>query len=63
MKTQNFKIGYTKRIGGTGEIIVKGQNEKEALNNAKFNCHTGLDFFVIGTTDEKANASNNAQAQ
>lgn len=63
MKTQNFKIGYTKAVGGQGEIIVKAQNEKGAINNAKFNRHTGKDFFVIGITEEKANASNNAQAQ
>jgi len=63
MKTQNYKVGYTKNVGGQGETIVKAQNQKDALNNAKFNRHTGKDFFIMEVTEEKANASNNAQAQ
>ena len=61
--TQNFKVGYTKKIGTPGEIIVKATNEKDAIGNAKFNCHTGSDFYLIGLADEKANASNTSQGQ
>jgi hypothetical protein len=39
-----YKVNYTKRIGGQGEIIVKAENEKQALGNAKNLCFTGSDF-------------------
>lgn len=42
MKT--FEVTYTKRIGGTGTILVKAVNEENALVNAKHLCATGSDF-------------------
>ncbi len=42
MKT--FKVTYTKRIGGEGSILVKANNEAQALVNAKGLCATGSDF-------------------
>jgi hypothetical protein len=42
MKT--FNVTYTKKIGGNSTIIVKAENEAQALNNAKYLCFTGSDF-------------------
>lgn len=44
MKTQNYKVTYTKEIGTTGILTIKARNEKEALSNAKNTCKTGSDF-------------------
>jgi len=42
MKT--YKVTYTKRIGGNGTIIVRADNERQALSNANYLCFTGSDF-------------------
>jgi hypothetical protein len=42
-----YRIGYTKKVGGQGIIIVKARNEREALANAKDNRFTGSKFYVI----------------
>lgn len=39
-----FKVTYTKRIGGEGSILVKAQDENQALKNAQNLCATGSDF-------------------
>lgn len=39
-----FEVTYTKRIGGEGSILVKAQDEAQALKNAKYLCATGSDF-------------------
>ena len=39
-----FKVFYTKRIGGTGSIIVKAIDENQAIRHAKYLCFTGRDF-------------------
>lgn len=46
MKTTSntFEVTYTKRVGGNGTIIVKAENEAQALKNAKYLCFTGSDF-------------------
>lgn len=44
MKAKTFEVTYTKRIGGTGTILVKAVNEIMALNNARFLCATGTNF-------------------
>lgn len=44
MKAKTFEVTYTKRIGGTGIILVKAVNEIMALNNARFLCATGTNF-------------------
>ena len=44
MKTQSYKVTYTKAIGTNGTLIIKARNEKEALSNAKNTCKTGSDF-------------------
>lgn len=50
MKT--FNVTYTKRIGGEGTILVKAENEEQALKNARFLCATGSDFRDATETDE-----------
>lgn len=50
MKT--FKVTYTKAIGGEGSILVKAQDEEQALKNAKFLCATGSDFRNVKETNE-----------
>lgn len=42
MKT--YKVNYTKKTGGNGTIIVRAQDEAQAINNAKFLCFTGSEF-------------------
>ena len=39
-----FKVFYTKRIGGTGFIIVKAIDENQAIRHAKYLCFSGRDF-------------------
>lgn len=51
MKT--FKVTYTKKIGGAGTILVRAENEKTALRNAKDLCATGSSFRNAIETDEK----------
>lgn len=50
MKT--FKVYYTKKIGGEGSIIVKAENDKQALINAKNLCYTGKDFRNAKVIDD-----------
>lgn len=50
MKT--FKVTYTKKVGGEGSILVKAQDENQALKNAKYLCATGSDFRNAIETDE-----------
>ena len=42
MKT--FKVEYTKRTGGVGQILVRANNEHNAMTQAPYLCHTGTDF-------------------
>lgn len=45
MKASNtYQVSYTKKVGGNGTIIVKAQDEAQALVNAKHLCFTGKDF-------------------
>ena len=41
-----FAVSYTKKVGGQGELIVKGCDEANALQNAKYLCFTGSNFKV-----------------
>lgn len=50
MKT--YKVTYTKRIGGNGTILVKAENEIQALKNAKNLCATGSEFRDAVITQE-----------
>lgn len=49
----NYKVTYTKHIGGNGIIIVRANNEMSALKNAKNACATGANFRDAVVTDEK----------
>lgn len=42
--SKTFEVTYTKKVGGNGTIIVKAENEEQALKNAKYLCFTGSDF-------------------
>ena len=45
MKTSKlFKVTYDGQIGGSITIIVKANNEKEAINNARNQRYTGKNF-------------------
>lgn len=46
MKTQSntYKVAYTKRNGQLGSIIVKSNNEDNAIKCASYHCFTGSDF-------------------
>lgn len=45
MKNSNtYEVTYTKKIGGEGKILVKAQDENQAIRNAKNLCATGFDF-------------------
>lgn len=47
MKTKTckpFEVTYDRQIGGTTTIVVKANNEKEAINNAKNQRYTGKNF-------------------
>lgn len=48
-----YKVTYTKAIGGNGSIIVRANDEAQAIVNAKDLCHTGRDFRNAVITDEK----------
>ncbi|MFI5404890.1 MAG: hypothetical protein ACHQ1D_00105 [Nitrososphaerales archaeon] len=60
---KNYKISYTKKIGSIGEMIVKGKNEKEAIQHAKNTCFTGTDFFVSGETCEQTTNKGNTRGR
>ncbi|MDD5006512.1 MAG: hypothetical protein PHS33_08465 [Candidatus Omnitrophica bacterium] len=48
MGTRKFyQVGYTKKAGGRGIMIVKARNRTEALANAKDNRYTGSKFYVM----------------
>lgn len=47
-----YKVDYTKKIGSNGSILVKANNEQQALMNAKNLCATGSDFRNATITDE-----------
>jgi len=51
MTTQTYNVEYTKRIGGTGTILVKATDKQNALRNARNLCATGSDFRNATTTD------------
>ncbi|MDM1399001.1 hypothetical protein HX049_17855 [Myroides odoratimimus] len=53
MKTKTFKVIYTKKVGGVGSILVKANNEEQALTNAKDLCFTGSDFRNPVETEEE----------
>lgn len=47
MKTKTskpFEVTYDRQIGGSTTIIVKANNEKEAINNARNQRWTGRNF-------------------
>lgn len=45
MKTSKlFEVTYDRQIGDSTTIIVKANNEKEAINNAKNQRYTGKNF-------------------
>lgn len=50
-KSKTFKVEYTKYIGGTGSIVVKGQDDQQALRNARNLCATGSDFRNVQEVD------------
>lgn len=50
---RTFKVTYTKAIGTEGTILVKAENEKHAIGNAKRLCATGEDFRNAILTNEK----------
>ena len=48
MKTiKYYQVDYTKWNGQQGSLNVIARNEHEAIANAKDNCFTGKDFFVV----------------
>lgn len=51
-KAKVYRVTYTKAIGGVGFILVKAQDEKQALNNAANSCYTGKDFRNAEETQE-----------
>ena len=51
-KMNTYKVTYTKKISGEGSILVKAENESQALKNAKYLCFTGSDFRNAIETDE-----------
>jgi hypothetical protein len=53
MKTQTYKVDYTKKIGGTGSILVKAESIENALMNAKNLCATGSDFRNAALSNEE----------
>lgn len=52
MKTNTYKVTYTKAIGGEGTILVKANDEAQALKNAKNLCSTGEYFRDAKLTDK-----------
>ena len=53
MKTsKTFQVTYTKAIGGEGTILVKAQNENQAITNARNVCASGSDFRNALETDQ-----------
>lgn len=43
-KSKAYTVTYTRAVGGSSEVIVKAQNEAQALKNAKHLVFTGSDF-------------------
>ncbi|MGL4598511.1 MAG: hypothetical protein ACRCYO_13420 [Bacteroidia bacterium] len=39
-----FNVEYTKKVGGTGTIMVKAIDKENALRTAKFLCFMGSEF-------------------
>lgn len=48
-----YEVEYTRKVGGTGTIIVRAKNEKMALINAKELCFTGSDFRNANETKKE----------
>lgn len=48
----NYQVNYTKSIGTQGTIIVRAENEQQAIRNAKNCCFTGKDFTNPTITTE-----------
>lgn len=44
MKAQKFDVTYTAANGAERHIVVKAENEAEALQHAKYQCYTGENF-------------------
>lgn len=44
MKTNTYKVTYTKKVGGEGSVIIKANDTIQALNNAKQHVFTGRNF-------------------
>ena len=44
MKTNHYKVSYTKANNDRSSLIVKARDEKEALKNAQNVCYTGSNF-------------------
>lgn len=42
--SKTFQVSYTKANGSNGTILVKAQDESQAIKNAQFSCFTGKDF-------------------
>ena len=51
--SKTYRVDYTKKIGGSGFILVKAENIKEALNNAKNLCASGAQFKNPIETNDK----------
>jgi len=47
-----YQVEYTKKIGGNGSINVRANDEKQALNAARFHCFTGSDFRNAKIVDD-----------
>ena len=55
-KVKFYEVSYTKKIGGTTTIIVKGSNEENALNNAYRLRFTGKDFKIVKEVEKQQTA-------
>lgn len=42
--TKTYKVWYDKKVGGVGSVIVRAQDPKQALKNAKQHVFTGSNF-------------------
>lgn len=58
--SQTFDVTYTAQNGKEKHILVKAENESEALQHAKYNCYTGKDFRnAIITKEDYSTPRNN----
>lgn len=58
MKT--YKVNYTKANCQNGTIIVKAENQQQAIVNSRNCCFTGFDFRnAVETTDDYVKPSLN----